>query len=129
MERLINSVAQQSQTAFSILHWGTGIGTGEMKICFVYSKSNRRPVILEVRDYLNLNIAMREAFLHFLFPQVGFPYFVSSIFGVSFLYMLTIISPSLIWVLVCSLLFCFHTHSGGKLFECLPPGLLATVEM
>lgn len=27
------------------------------------------------------------------------------------------------------ILFCFHRHSGGKLFECLPQGLLATAEV
>lgn len=26
-------------------------------------------------------------------------------------------------------LFCFHRYSGGKLFECLPQGLLVTVEV
>lgn len=93
------------------------------------SSKGRGPVILEVIDYLILNIVMKEAFLHFLFPQVGFSYFVSPIFGVNFLCTLTIISLSLIWVLVWGLLFCFHTHSGGNLFECLPQGLLATVEM
>lgn len=77
MERLINSVTQQSQTAFSILHWGTGSGTGEMKICFVCSKSNRRPVILEVR-LSEPKHSEEGSFPTFSFSTGGLPLFCQS---------------------------------------------------